>query len=99
MATSKDSSPDSGVGGEIDRYMQELLRRQRRGERITIEIGPHTALTLVGAIQWVMRRSDALNVFAPAMFETFLAELRAAFADDPVALALISLREPPGESR
>lgn len=80
---------------DVDRYMLELLRRQRRGERITIEIGPHAALTLVGAIQWVMRRSDELNVFAPAMFETFLAELRRAFADEPTALAMIELREPP----
>lgn len=28
---------------DVNRYMEELLRRQRRGERITIEIGPHGA--------------------------------------------------------
>lgn len=49
----------------VDRYMLELLRRQRHGERITIEIGPHTALTLVGALQWAMHRSEELNVHAP----------------------------------
>jgi hypothetical protein len=84
---------------DIDRYMLNLLRRQRGGERITIEIGPHTALTLVGAIQWVMRRSDQLNVYAPAMFESFLAELRRVFADEPAALDMIKLHEPPTEAR
>jgi hypothetical protein len=84
---------------DVDRYMRELLRRQNRGERLTIEIGPHTALTLVGAIQWVMRRGDQVNVYAPAMFETFLAELRRAFRDEPAALALLELHEPPREAR
>ena len=79
---------------ELDRYMHELLRRQRHGERLTIELGPHTALTVVGAIQWAMRQENALNVFAPAVFETFLAELRTAFADEPAALALIQAHEP-----
>ena len=83
---------------EVDRYMHELLRRQNRGERLTIEIGPHTALTLVAAIQWVMRRSDELNAYAPAMFETFLTELRRAFADEPAALAMLQLHEPPRET-
>jgi hypothetical protein len=86
------------ASSDIDRYMQELLRRQRRGERITIEIGPHTALTLVGAIQWVMRHDDQMNAHAPAMFESYLAELRRAFAAEPAALAMIELREPPLES-
>jgi folylpolyglutamate synthase/dihydropteroate synthase len=82
----------------VDRYMHELLRRQRRGERITIEIGPHTALALVAAIQWAMRRDAELQAHAPAMFESYLAALRQAFADEPAALAVIQLREPPHES-
>jgi hypothetical protein len=54
---------------------------------------------VVGAIQWSMRRSDELNAYAPAMFETFLAELRRVFADDPTALALFRVHEPPREAR
>lgn len=33
------------------------------------------------------------------MFETFLTELRRAFADEPAALALLDLHEPPRETR
>ena len=84
------SSPE-----ELDRYMRALLRRQRDGERLTVEIGPHTALALVGLMQWAMRHDDTMAHTTPAMFQDLLAELRRAFADEPTALAMLNLPDPP----
>lgn len=83
---------------ELDRYMRELVRREDRGERLTIELGPHTALTLLGVLQWAIRTNSQMAEHGPAIFERFVAELRRVFADEPAALTLITLHEPPHEA-
>jgi hypothetical protein len=34
---------------EMTVYMRQLLRREKAGERATVEIGPYTAMLLIGS--------------------------------------------------
>jgi hypothetical protein len=76
--------------------MADMLRREQRGDRLTVEIGPHAALTLVAALQQVMGEGAQTAVYAPAV-DSFLAELRRAFAAEPDVLALLQYQEVPAE--
>ena len=78
---------------ELVRMMADMLRREHDGERIGIEIGPHTALML--AVRCVLGESEEVRVLPPALFDGFLSEIRRAFADEPDVLALLQLREAP----
>ena len=78
---------------EVVRVMADMLRREGQGERLVVEIGPHTALLLAG--QCVAREDVEVPVLPPAAFDSFLSELRRAFASEPEVLALLQLREPP----
>jgi hypothetical protein len=81
-------------GEDLDVYMQELLQREECGERATIEVGPHTAMLLVGAIQWAVRGGQ-LAEHGPGLFGQVLDQLRLIFIDEPAGTALIQLYEPP----
>lgn len=75
------------------RVMADMLRREGQGERLVIEIGPHTALML--AAQCMARENDEATVLPPEAFDAFLSELRRAFADEPEVLALLQLHDAP----
>lgn len=78
----------------LDFYMRELLQREMSGERDTIEVGPYTAMQLVAAIQWAIRRGHP-GEQGPAQFEQVLDQLKRIFVEEPAAAALIQLYEPP----
>lgn len=75
------------------RVMADMLRREGQGERLVIEIGPHTALML--AAQCVAREDDEVPMLPPETFDAFLSELRRAFAGEAEVLALLKFHEGP----
>jgi hypothetical protein len=77
-------------------YLRRLIRRERAGERATLEIGPYTAMMLVGVIQWSIRR-PALATHGPDMFQAVLDQLKLIFIDDPEGQELIRQAELPPE--
>ncbi|ONF73970.1 hypothetical protein [Amycolatopsis keratiniphila] len=83
---------ETNLAGAV-RLMADMQRRQDRGERLTLELGPHTALTLAGMLQWASEENAGVEMFAPLMFEPFLVQLREAFADEPDVVALLSTEE------
>jgi hypothetical protein len=64
--------------------MQELLRRERAGERSALIIGPWTAQMLLGAIELAMRRPEFAE-HGPAIFDPIVAQIEGEFgrADRP----------------
>ena len=74
---------------EQQRYMTDLLRREKAGERATLEIGPYTAMLLIGCAYWAMRQDPWFARYGPAMFERVMDQLRLIFVDDPAGQELI----------
>lgn len=82
---------------DVTDYLQELLRREKAGERHLIEVGPYTAMMITGAIQWTFRRAKMAE-HGPAIFEGLLDQLRLLFVDDPKGSELIRIHDQDGTS-
>jgi hypothetical protein len=73
---------------EITDYMHQLLRRENGGERATLEIGPYTAMLLLGAVHWALRHGQFAE-HGPRMFERLTDQLQLMFIDDPTGQQII----------
>lgn len=73
--------------------MRYLLRRERAGERSTIELGPHSAVVLSWVVRWTAGRPQLVE-WAPELFAGIDAQLAELLAGDPDGQALRRRGEP-----
>jgi hypothetical protein len=85
------NQPDAGV-------LQAMLADELVGEHVTVEIGPFSAMLLIAAIQYALRR-NALpggQDVAGAAFGSLLNQLDDLVARYPGAMDIIRSQQPPG---
>lgn len=76
------------VDDEMVMYLRDQYRAEKRGDRMSVSLGPWTALMLVGTIQQVLSKPE-LAEHGPAMYRSLTDQLRLLFINDPIATRYI----------
>ncbi len=92
--------------GRIERELAELLdgdpdgeALRRRGEPVTLNVGPYSAVMLLGAIDWWLRQPGHRE-HGPVFLDPVAEQLAGLLSDDPIVFGMVRrLRRSDGGAR